>query len=47
MYNGNNWQLFKIFDSTPSVTSTLKRDVLILDFSSKLNSQAAVTIANL
>ena len=33
----------KIFDHTPSLTSTLKEDVLILGFSAIVNSQAAVT----
>ena len=38
-------QLLKIFDFSPSLTSTLKKDALILDFSVILNSQAAVTTA--
>ena len=45
MYHGNKSQLLKIFDPTPSLTSTLKKDALILDFSAIVNSQAAVTTA--
>ena len=45
MYHSNKSQLFKIFDRTPSLTSTLKKDALILNFSAIVNSQAAVTTA--
>ena len=45
MYHGNKSQLLKIFDPTPSLTSTLKKDALILGFSAIVNSQAAVTTA--
>ena len=45
MYHGKKSQLLKIFDPTPSLTSTLKKDALILDFSVIVNSQAAVTTA--
>ena len=45
MYHGNKSQLLNIFDPTPSLTSTLKKDTLILDFSAIVNSQAAVTTA--
>ena len=45
MYRGNKSQLLKIFDPTPSLTSTLKKGALILDFSAIVNSQAAVTTA--
>ena len=45
MYHGSKSQLLKIFDPTPSLTSTLKKDALILDFSAIVNSQAAVTAA--
>ena len=43
MYHGNKSQLLKIFDSTLSLTSTLKKDALILDFSVIVNFQAAVS----
>ena len=43
MYHGNKSQLLKIFDPTPSHTSTLKKDALILDFSAIVNSRAVVT----
>ena len=46
MYHGNTSQLLKIFDPTPSLTSTLKKDALILDFSAIVNSQADVTTVN-
>ena len=46
MYHGNKSQLLKIFDPNPPLTSTLKKDALILDFSAIVNSQAAVTTAN-
>ena len=39
LYHGNKLQLLKIFDPTPSLTSTLKIDALISDF------PAAVTTA--
>ena len=45
MYHGKKSQLLKIFDPTPSLTSTLKKDALILDFSVIVNSQAAVATA--
>ena len=45
MYHGNKSQLLKIFDLTPSLSSTFKKDALILDFSATVNSQAAVTTA--
>ena len=45
MYHGNKSQLLKIFDPTPSLTPTLKKDALILDFSAIVNSQAAATTA--
>ena len=45
MYHGNQSQLLEIFNPTPYLTSTLKKDVLILDFSEIMNSQAAVTNA--
>ena len=35
----------KLFDSTPSLTSTLKKNALIPDFSKIVNSQADVTTA--
>ena len=43
MYHGNKSQLLKIFGPTPSLTSTLKKDALTLDFSAIVNSQAAIT----
>ena len=43
MYHGNKSQLLKFFDSTPSLTSTLKKDAVILGFSAIVNSQAAVS----
>ena len=43
MYHGNKSQLLKIFYLTPSLSSTFKKDALILDFLATLNSQAAVT----
>ena len=45
IYLSNKSQLLKIFDSSLSLTSTLKKDALILDFSVIVNSQAAVTTA--
>ena len=45
MYLGNKSQLLKIFDLTSYLTSTLKKDALILDFSEIVNSQAVVTTA--
>ena len=45
MYHGNKSQLLKIFDPTPYLTSTFKKDTLILDFSEVVNSQAAVNTA--
>ena len=45
MYHGNKSQLSKIFDPTRYLTSTLKKDALILDFSEIVNSQPAVTTA--
>ena len=45
MCYGNKSQLLKIFDPTLSLTSTLKKDALILDFSVIVNSQATVTTA--
>ena len=45
MYHGNKSQLSKNFNPTPSLTSALKKDALILDFSAIVNSQAAVTTA--
>ena len=47
MYHCNKSQLLEIFDPTPSLTLTLKKDALILDFSPIVNSQAAVTTANI
>ena len=44
-FHGNKSQLLKIIHPTPSLTSTLKIDALILDFSAIVNSQAAVTTA--
>ena len=46
MYHGNKSQLLKIFDLTLSLSSTFKKDALILDFSATVNSQAAVTTAD-
>ena len=43
MHHGSKSQLLKIFDPTLSLTSTLKKDALILDFSAIVNSQTAVT----
>ena len=43
MYHNNKSQLLNIFDPTPSLTSTLKKDALLLDFSAIVNSQTAVT----
>ena len=45
MYHSNKSQLLKIFDPSLSLTSTLKKDALILDFSVIVHSQAAVTTA--
>ena len=45
MYHINKSQLIKITDPTPSPTSALKKDTLILEFSVIVNSQAAVTTA--
>ena len=45
IYYGSKSQLLEIFDPTPSLTSTLKKDALIFDFSVIVNSQAAVTTA--
>ena len=45
MYHGRKSQLLKIVDPTPSLTSPLKKDALILDFSAIVNSQATVTTA--
>ena len=47
MCHGNKSQLLKIFDPTLSLTSALKKDALILDFSVIVNSQATVTTAKL
>ena len=44
-FHGNKSQLLKIIDPTASLTSALKIDALILDFSVIVNSQAAVTTA--
>ena len=46
MYHVNKSQLLKIFDPTPYLTSTLKKDALILDFSEIVNYQVAVTTAH-
>ena len=43
LYPSNKLQLLKIFDPTAFLTSTLKKDALILDFSAIVDSQAAVT----
>ena len=43
--HGNQSQLLKIFDPTSSLTLSLKKDALILDFSAIVNSQAVVTTA--
>ena len=43
--HGNKSHLLKIFDPTPYLTSTYKKDALILDFLLIVNSQAVVTIA--
>ena len=43
MYHSNKLQLLKIFDPTLSLTSTLKKDALILDFSVIVHSQAVTT----
>ena len=40
---GNKAHLLKIFDPTPFLTSALKKDALILDFSAIVNFQAIVT----
>ena len=45
MYLGKKSQLLKIFDPTLYLTSALKTDALILDFSEIVNSQAVVTTA--
>ena len=45
MYRGNKSKLLKIFDPTSSLTLSLKKDTLILDFSAIVNSQATVTTA--
>ena len=45
MCHSNKSQFLKIFDPTPYLTSTLKKDALILDFSERINSQVAVTTA--
>ena len=45
MYHSNKSQLSKIFVPTPSLTSTLKKDALFLDFSAIVNSLAAATTA--
>ena len=45
MYHGNKSQLLKVLDPTPYLTSTLKKDALILDFSELVNSQVAVSTA--
>ena len=45
MNHGNKSQLLKIFDPTPSLTSNVKKDYLILHFSGIVNSQTAVTTA--
>ena len=44
-YHGNKLQLLQIFNPTLSLTSTFKKDGLILDFSAIVNSQAAVRLA--
>ena len=41
----NKSQLLKIFNATSYLTSTLKKDALILDFSVIVNSQAVLTTA--
>ena len=45
MFQSNKSQLLKIFDPTPSLASTLKKDAVIFYFSAIVNSQAAVTTA--
>ena len=45
MYHGKKSQLLKVSNPTPYLTSTLKKDALILDFSERINSQVAVTTA--
>ena len=45
MYHGKKSQLLKVSNPTPYLTSTLKKDALILDFSELVNSQVAVTTA--
>ena len=45
MYHGNKSLLLKIFSPTPTLTSTLKKDALILDFLAIVNSQVAATTA--
>ena len=45
MNHGNKSQLLKIFDPTPSLTSNVKKDYLILHFSEIVNYQTAVTTA--
>ena len=45
LHHGSKLQLLKIFDPTPSLTSTFKKDALIFDFSAIVNSQAAFTTA--
>ena len=46
VYHRNKSHLSKSFDPTPSLTSALKKDALILDFSATIvNYQVAVTAA--
>ena len=45
MHHANKSQLLKIFDPAQSLTSTLKKAALILDFSAIVNSQVAVASA--
>ena len=45
MYHINKSQLIKITNPTPYLTSALKKDALIQEFSVIVNSQAAVTTA--
>ena len=45
MYQGTKSQLLKIFNATPYLISTIKKDALTLDFSEIVNSQPGVTTA--
>ena len=45
MNHSNKSPLLKIFGPTPTLTSTLKKDALILDFLAIVNSQVAATTA--